>query len=128
MHSTLTTESHAFCENRRMAQVTKIHAGKTPVRRHFIVEWSERRGIKQADLQRATGADKGTVSRWFAKGVIPSETHIDAVAAALQLDDVASLFRHPDDDWIAKLFRDRNEEERERMRQMIEIAFPRKSA
>ena len=112
----------------RMAQVTRIHAGKTPVRRHYLVEWAERRGVSQADLVRATGADKAAVSRWFNHGVIPSEKHIDNVALALQVEDVASLFRHPDDDWLSRLFKDRDEEERERLRQMIELAFPAKRA
>jgi len=125
---TLTTLRSNPANSLRMAQVTQIHAGKTPIRRHYIVEWAERRQVTQADLVRATGADKAAVSRWFNHGVIPSEKHIDNVASALNVEDVASLFRHPDDDWLSRMFKDRDEEERLRMRQMIELAFPAKRA
>lgn len=109
-----------------MATTTRIHTDKTPPRTHYIVEWAERRGKKQADIVRGTGADKGLVSRWF-DGVIPSEKYLQPLAEFLQAGDPpepAALFRHPDDDWLARLFRDRSDEERERMIRVIETAFP----
>ena len=112
----------------RMTQITRIHAGKTPRRAHYIAEWMERRGRKQADLARATGADKATVSRWIGDGVIPSEKYLEPLALFLDAEEVAALFRHPDDDWLARLFRDRSDDERQRLRQLIDAAFPERVA
>jgi transcriptional regulator with XRE-family HTH domain len=94
---------------------------------HFIPEWAEKRGLTQADLSRSTGADKGLVSRWFS-GTLPSERNLLLLADALEAEEPANLFRHPDEDWLARLFRDRPREERERMIRTIETAFPRKKA
>jgi hypothetical protein len=44
------------------------------------------------------------------------------------LDEPAALFRHPDDDWLARFFRGKSEEERYRIRQILEAAFPTKKA
>lgn len=49
-----------------MTPITQIHKGKTPPRIHYLAEWAEKRGLIQADFAKETGADKGTVSRWFA--------------------------------------------------------------
>lgn len=111
----------------RMAATTRIHQGKTPRRKHFIPEWAEVRHLKQADIARDTGADKGTVSRWFA-GNLPQDQYLDAVVGCLSLDSRDALFRHPDDDWMAKFLRNRSAEERERIKQMLEAAFPKKVA
>ena len=111
----------------RMAQVTRIHAAKTPHRMHYIPEWSEKRGIKQADIVRQMPAglevDKSSVSRWF-RGKLPSERHLIALAALLELEEVAALFRSPEDDWLMRLFRHRTEEEKARIAQLVEIAVP----
>lgn len=107
-----------------MANVTKIHAGKTPHRIHFIAEWAEKRGIKAARISERTEVDKGTVSKWFG-GQLPSEKNLLKVAAALDVEP-NDLFRHPDDDWLARFLQGRQEEERERIRATLEAAFPRK--
>lgn len=108
-----------------MGRPTKIHHGKQPYRLHYIIEWAELRGRKQADIVRALGVDKSTVSRWF-DGTIPSETHLIALAAYFEIEDPRALFRHPDDDWLARFFRERSRDETSRMRAMLEAAFPRK--
>jgi transcriptional regulator with XRE-family HTH domain len=96
-------------------------------RDHFIPEWAEKRNQIQADIVRATGADKATVSRWFS-GNMPQDKYLDALVACLELDDRESLFRHPDDDWMARFLRGRSEEEKERIRTMLLAAFPQKVA
>lgn len=88
---------------------------------HFIEEWSERRGLKRADIARELGADPSLVSRWFA-GNIPSEKWLQPLADLLQVDR-SSLFRDPDDDWIARLFRDKTEQQKEAAIEMLRIFF-----
>lgn len=98
---------------------------KQPNRPHFIPEWAERRKLKQADIARALDADKSVVSRWF-NGATPSEDYQHRLADLLigDADSPESLFRHPDDDWIVKFFRDRPAEEVERIKATLEAAFP----
>ena len=100
-----------------------VHA--IPRRIHFIPEWAGLRQKKQVDLMRETGADKGTVSRWF-KGVIPTEDYLIALTDCLDAEEPSDLFRHPLDDWIVKFLRGRTVEERKRMVTTLESAFPRK--
>jgi transcriptional regulator with XRE-family HTH domain len=93
---------------------------------HYIVEWAEHRRLTQADIMRALGVDKSTVSRWFS-GSIPSEMYLIPLTALLtgDGDEPAALFRHPDDDWMARLLRGRTADEERRIKAMIEAAFPR---
>lgn len=109
-----------------MAQLHHIHQDKTPQRIHYIPEWAERRGLSQADIVREIAADKATVSRWFS-GALPSEKYL-APLAGLFGTELTGLFRHPDDDWMARFLRARSEEERQRIRTILDTAFPRKEA
>lgn len=88
---------------------------------HFIPEWAERRNLKQADIVRELDVDKGVVSRWFG-GVIPTEKYLKPLADLLGTS-ITGLFRHPDDDWIAKMFRDRTEEQKEGAIKMLKAFF-----
>lgn len=108
-----------------MAKITKIHSGKTPIRLHYLVEWLEKRDMSQAAVARELGIDKSTVSKWCA-GALPQETNIIALASLLHIEP-NDLFRHPDDDWMAKLFKDRSTEEKQRIISIIEAAMPRKA-
>ncbi len=108
-----------------MAQIPRIHAGKTPIRLHFIKEWAARRNLKQVDIVRELPVDKSTVSRWF-KGSLPSEEHLISLAALLHTE-VTGLFRHPDDDWIARLLQGRSEDEIRRIAQIVELSLPRRT-
>jgi transcriptional regulator with XRE-family HTH domain len=105
-----------------MSKVTKIHKDKTPQRIHFIAEWIAFRGLSQADVVNDLGVNKGTVSKWCA-GSLPQETNLAPIAALLQVD-VPTLFRHPDDDWLARLFEGRSQQEKERMIKTLNAAFP----
>lgn len=107
-----------------MADVTRIHKGKQPRRPHYVQEWAEHRGfMKAVDLATALEVDKSVVSRWYS-GSTPSEESQEKLAGLFHCDREA-IFRHPDDDWIAKFFRDRSQEELKRMKTMLEAAFPR---
>jgi hypothetical protein len=103
--------------------LSRIHRGKQPRRPHFIPEWAERRGYEsQADLAEALQADKSVVSRWYS-GTSPSEEWQKKLAGLFHCEREA-LFRHPDDDWLARFFLDRDDHEMTRIKQMLEAAFP----
>jgi transcriptional regulator with XRE-family HTH domain len=103
-----------------MAQVPKIHHGKTPPRIHYIAEWAEKRGKKQVDFVEAIGADKGTISRWFA-GRLPEQPYLLKIAEFLAVDEPADLFRSPDDNWFKRIFEGRSKKEIEDSKQLVRI-------
>lgn len=105
-----------------MSNLVGIHKGKTPHRFHYIPEWAEKRGMKQVDLVREGNFDKGQVSRWW-KGILPIPDTLVIIAGILQLEDVSSLFRHPDDDWLMRMFRDKTETDKQRAIDMLNILF-----
>lgn len=102
--------------------VTSIHRSKQPRRPHYIEAWAEVRGLSQADIARELGADKSVISRWFS-GSTPSVEYQERLAALFECEP-ESLFRHPNDDWLARFFANRTKEEVERMKMMLEAAFP----
>ncbi|MDW9780938.1 XRE family transcriptional regulator [Sinorhizobium meliloti] len=104
-----------------MSNIEQIHADKTPVRIHYIPEWAERRNLSQADVVREIGADKSLVSRWFA-GTLPKDEYLEKLAGLFGTD-VHGLFRHPDDDWLTRFFRDKTEEQKERAIEMLRLFF-----
>jgi transcriptional regulator with XRE-family HTH domain len=104
-----------------MNNVRQDNGMSSDSKRHFIPEWTERRHLKQADIVRELDVDKGVVSRWFS-GVIPSDKYLEPLAGLLETS-VTGLFRHPDDDWIAKMFRDRTEEQKEGAIKMLKAFF-----
>lgn len=102
------------------------HRRRQPRRPHFIPEWAERKGYEsQADLVEALGADKSVVSRWYA-GASPSEDWQKKLVALFHCEEPDGIFRHPDDDWLARFFRDRSPDEVQRIKQTLEAAFPAK--
>ncbi len=103
--------------------VSHIHKGKQPNRPHFIQEWAEKSGYaSQADLAEALNADKSVVSRWY-NGTSPSREWQDRLAALFDCER-DGIFRHPNDDWMARFLRRRSEDELRRIKQMLEAAFP----
>lgn len=126
MRMTLTTELRESSRVSVMSEVTRIHRGKQPRRPHFVPEWAEtRRYLTQIELANALEADKSVISRWY-NGSTPSLDWQEKLAALFEIEREA-LFRHPDDDWIATFFRNRSKDERERMKHMLELAFPPKT-
>lgn len=109
-----------------MSNVVKIFQSKQGRRPHYVREWAEKRGKRQADLARDIGADKGMVSKWFneEKTSTPSNKWLEVLAAYFETE-VEALFRHPDEDWFAQFFAGRRQEEIERIKATIETAFPR---
>jgi transcriptional regulator with XRE-family HTH domain len=105
-----------------MSGIVHIHRTKQPRRPHYIREWADRRRLSQADLARELGADKSIVSRWYS-GSSPGVEWQRKIAALFHIEADA-IFRHPDEDWLHRFLRNRTDKERERIRNMIEAAFP----
>lgn len=105
-----------------MSKIASIHGGATPHRIHYLNEWMELRGVRQADLVKTLGVDKGTVSKWCA-GRLPQEGNLLGIAAFLRIEP-NDLFRHPNDDWMARFLQGRSRDELERIKQTLEVAFP----
>jgi len=71
-----------------------------------------------------TSVDKSQVYRWI-KGQMPNPMMQARIAAALgSEDDPSIILRPPEMDWMSDFFRDRSREELERMKTMLEAAFP----
>lgn len=126
LHTSLTPAVVRCATADRMSEVTRIHKDKQPRRPHHIPDWAEVRGLSQADIVRELGADKGVVSRWF-DGSTPG-TEWQERLAALFATTPEGLFRHPDDDWLSRFFKDREREEIERIKATLEAAFPKRIA
>lgn len=101
---------------------------RQPGRPHYIPEWAALRGYQsQAELIRALGdPDKSTVSRWY-NGATPNVESQMRLAALFDCshDD---LFRHPDERWVSQFFSGRERDEIERIKQSLELIFPRKAS
>jgi transcriptional regulator with XRE-family HTH domain len=107
-----------------MHNVIRIHKGKQPNRPHHIEAWAEKRGFaRQADLAEELHADKSLVSRWYG-GATPSREYQEKLAAVFHCER-ESLFRHPDDDWLSRFLQGRPRDEVEKIKQLLELAFPR---
>jgi len=102
-----------------------IHGSKNPNRLHYLADWIERRHLKQADVVRALGVDKATVSRWCS-GQMPEQKNLDQLIGFLALEDPNDLFRHPDDTWIRRFFVGRSRDEIDHIRRVLEVTFPKR--
>ena len=110
-----------------MTDITRIHHGKAPGRRHYIVEWAEHRNLSQADIVRLTGIDKSSVPRWFtgySAHLHPSNESKLAEAFGIE---PAALYRSPHEDWFYRFFRGRELDELDRMKATLEAAFPKRT-
>lgn len=110
-------------------------------RRHYLAEWLEARDMEVMDLVRllnepedAPPLDKSQVYKWINKGQLPRGPNLLRIADALQLRDIETgepapdlLMTHPAQDWIARKFRDRPISDFDRMKNIIDNAFPDKT-
>lgn len=108
------------------SNVTRIHEHKRPRRMHYIQEWIDHRGFKQADVVRALGIDKSTVSRWC-QGYMPENKNLEPLIQFLELEDATDLFRHPSDTWLRRFFEGRTAEEIEHIKKSLAVTFPRRN-
>jgi transcriptional regulator with XRE-family HTH domain len=118
----LATVKSSVAKIATMQKPTRIHQNKTPIRRHFIKEWAETRNMTQADLARELGVDKSQTSRWW-QGQMPQPAWQERIAGVFAIEP-DGLLRHPDQDWMARFFEGRAAEERDRIKQAMELSFP----
>lgn len=123
MQPTPKTASGKICAMKK--PMANIHQRKMPIRRQFIAEWAQARGLKAADLVEQLGVDKSQVYRWF-KGQMPQPAQQEAIAALFEIEPEA-LLRHPDDDWLSRFFAGRDAAEKDEIKRMIEKAWPPKN-
>ena len=109
-----------------MNQPTSIHKGKNPIRRHYIKEWMEARHMEPTDLIEQLDADRSTVYRWL-DGQMPQPRWQEKLAALFHIEPEA-LLRDPDADWLSRFFEGRQAEERERIKQAMELAWPKRAS
>lgn len=115
-----------MCHPGDLVRHDPIHKDKQPARPHHIADWAEFRGVSQADLAEALGADKSVVSRWFS-GSTPSTKWQEALVEVLRCDSSEALFRHPNDHWLLRFLKGRTQDEVDRIKATLETAFPRKA-
>ena len=108
------------------AVVTRIHKQANPPLIHYLMEWIEHRGLRQADVVRALGVDKATVSRWC-RGDMPENKNLGPLIEYLQLEAPSDLFRHPNDTWLRRFFEGRSQEEIEHIQKSLEVTFPKRN-
>lgn len=108
--------------------IDQIYGKRQPKRPHYLRDWIERRGFHtDAEFAAAIEADKSVVSRWLDEDdpTTPGKEWQQKLGIFFGgEDEPADIFRHPDDDWFAKFFRTRSEEQIRRAREMLEIGFP----
>jgi ribosome-binding protein aMBF1 (putative translation factor) len=126
LRKSLTTQLHARVSVRDMSDdIPTIHKSKQPRRPHYVREWAEKRGMRPVDLATELDVDKSLVTRWY-QGSTPNEESLAKLGALFGVDP-ESMFRDPDEDWLARLLRGRDREEIKRIITTIETAFPRKA-
>ena len=103
----------------------EIHRSKQPRRPHYLKEWMERRNLRPVDLVNDLGVDKSNVSKWLT-GASPGTVWQDRLRDYFGAGD-EGIFRHPDDDWMARFLTGRPPDEIERIKTTLEAAFPRKT-
>lgn len=112
-----------------MKKGTRRQLGSKTVRRHYIAEWLDARGLDPMDLLALVNEDaslppldRSTVYRWV-QGQMPQPTGQQRIAQALGLN-TGDLLHDPDHDWVARFLEGRPIEERERIKQAMELSWP----
>lgn len=77
--------------------------------------------MSQADIVKELGVDKGLVSRWF-KGTNPGKEWRPKLEALFEAEE-GGLYRHPDDDWLSKFFKDKTAEDKRKAVELLEMFF-----
>jgi transcriptional regulator with XRE-family HTH domain len=113
------------------APLAQIYANRTPRRPHYLHALMERHGVTRADIVEALDVDKSQLSRWLDEDrpSTPSPEWARKLGEFFgKGHDVVDIFTDPDVDWLSRLLRDRSADEKERIKAMIEAAFPAKRA
>jgi transcriptional regulator with XRE-family HTH domain len=113
------------------APLATIYANRQPRRPHYLLQLMERYNVTRADIVEAIGVDKSQLSRWLdeTRPSTPSPEWARKLGEFFgKGHDPVDIFTDPDVDWLSRLLRDRSPDEKERIKAMIEAAFPAKRA
>jgi hypothetical protein len=113
------------------SQLARIYENRQPRRPHYLAQLMERHGVTRAELIEAIGVDKSLLSRWLdeKKPSTPSPDWSRALGEFFgKGHDPVDIFANPDVDWLSRLLQDRSADELERIKAMIEAAFPARRA
>lgn len=83
----------------------------------------EARNMTVEDVVEEIGVDRSTVYRWINKGQLPQPAWQEKLGALFRIDP-EELTRHPDEDWLSRFFKGRSDEEKDRIKQAMELAWP----
>jgi transcriptional regulator with XRE-family HTH domain len=91
------------------------------VRRVFLAEWREHKGLSQKQLAERLGCDVMTISRWELHKIAISTDALAALAEALggDLMEPEDLYHHPDKPSPNQLLRDQSPEIQEQAMSII---------
>jgi hypothetical protein len=92
---------------------------------HYLAEWLDHLGMRQAKLAELIEMPPGSVSRW-ASGKPMEWPNVLKISKALGFKDPRLLFKHPDEAWAMDFMGGRDAEEVERIKTAMAAIFPRK--
>lgn len=113
------------------AALAQIYANRQPRRPHYLAQLMERYGVTRAEIVEAIDVDKSQLSRWLdeQRPSTPSPEWARKLGEFFgKGHDTVDIFVDPDVDWMSRLLRGRSADEIERIKAMIEAAFPAKRA
>lgn len=137
MRNQLTTPKDRIAKLATMTKKThkgalaQIYAGRQPTRPHYLAQLMERYNVNRADIVEELGVDKSQLSRWLDEDrpSTPSREWAKRLGEFFgKGHDPVDIFVDPDVDWLSRLLKDRSPDEKERIKAMIEAAFPAKRA
>jgi transcriptional regulator with XRE-family HTH domain len=113
------------------APLAQIYANRQPRRPHYLPHLMERYGVTRGEIVEALGVDKSQLSRWLDENrpSTPSPEWARKLGEFFgKGHDTVDIFTDPDVDWMSRLLQGRSADEKERIKAMIEAAFPAKRA
>lgn len=121
----------AMVRKPRNVPVEQIYARRQPRRPHYLGRLMERYGVSRGDLIETLEIDKSQLSRWLdeKRPQTPSPHWAEKLGEYFgQGGDPVDIFADPDMDWMARFLQGRSRDEVDRMKAMLEAAFPAKRA
>jgi hypothetical protein len=113
------------------SRVVQIHQSRQPRRPHYLARLMEMQGTTRGELVETLGVDKSLLSRWLDEDR-PATPGPDWARKLGEFfgkgHDPVDIFKDPDVDWLSRLLQDRSADEKERIKAMIEAAFPARRA
>jgi hypothetical protein len=102
---------------------------RQPRRPHYLAKYMERHGVRRTEIIGATGVDKASLSKWLApvRPATPSPEWANRLGEFFErYGGPVDIFVDPDVAWFARMIQGRSPDEVERMKKMLELAFPTK--